>query len=128
MSNAAIISSSTHPARVVFDVRVVDELNIAETHCNASVLRVYPNPTNTQLTISLPNPSEGGAYTAESIEIYNIVGQNVGAYPCGRPEGGKTAPSLVERAGGEVIIDVSHLPAGLYFLKIDGKTVKFVKE
>jgi len=38
------------------------------------------------------------------------------------------APSLVERAGGEAIIDVSHLSAGMYFLKIDGKVGRFVKE
>jgi len=36
--------------------------------------------------------------------------------------------ALLERAEGEAIIDVSHLPAGLYFLKIDNKVVKFVKE
>jgi len=34
----------------------------------------------------------------------------------------------VERAGGEAIIDVSHLANGMYFLKINNKTVKFIKE
>jgi len=89
-----------------------DGVGIAETHRNASV-RVYPNPTTGQLTISLPNPSEGGAYTAENVEIYDVVGQNVGAYPCGRPE---------------MTIDISHLASGMYFLKVGNKTARFMKE
>ena len=48
------------------------------------------------------------------IEIFDIVGGEV--------------PSPSERAEGEVIIDVSHLAKGMYFLKKDGKVVKFVKE
>ena len=38
------------------------------------------------------------------------------------------APSLLERAGGEVIIDVSGLANGMYFLKVGNKTARFVKE
>jgi hypothetical protein len=43
-------------------------------------------------------------------------------------KGGELAPSLLERAGGEVIIDISHLTNGLYFLKIGDKILKIIKE
>jgi len=83
------------------------------------------------------------------ITIYNVVGQvvmqNTPLTPLkggtssatttdGRNsplEGGRgvsEAPSPSERAGGEVVIDVSGLANGMYFLKIDNKVVKFVKE
>ena len=88
-------------------------------------LRVYPNPTTGQLTISLPNPSEGGAYTAESVEIYDVAGRKTSPNPS---FGGELAPSLLERAGGEVLLDVSHLPAGMYFLKVNNQVYKFIKK
>jgi len=28
----------------------------------------------------------------------------------------------------EIIIDVSHLTNGMYFLKVEGKVIKFIKE
>jgi hypothetical protein len=75
--------------------------------------RVYPNPTNYELTIT---NYEGG-----EIEIFNVVGQCVGAYLCGRPAetGAGASPART--------IDVSHLAKGMYYLKIEGKVVKFVK-
>ena len=39
---------------------------------------------------------------------------------------GGQAPSLSERAEGEVVIDVSHPANGMYFLKIGNKTEKFI--
>ena len=39
---------------------------------------------------------------------------------------GRKAPSPLERAGGEVIIDISHLAKGLYFLKTNNKVTKFI--
>ena len=44
--------------------------------------------------------------------------------PLNPPEGGKL-PSFGGVGGG--VIDVSHLPAGVYYLKIKEKAVKFVK-
>jgi hypothetical protein len=78
---------------------------------------VFPNPTNNQLYLQGYEVTE-----LQSYEIFNVVGQCVGAYPCGRPAetGAGASPART--------IDVSHLAKGMYFLKINGKMVKFVKE
>ena len=106
-------------------------VGVVETD-NSPSLRVFPNPANGQLTISLPNPSKGGAYTAEDIEIYDVVGQNVLAPLI--PLRGELEPSSnagnfpLEGGLRGATIDISHLANGMYFLRVGGKTVKFVKE
>jgi len=82
-------------------------------------LMVCPNPTKGQLTISLPNPSEGGAYEAETVEIFNIVGQKLLS---------QNSPFEGGSGMSEITIDISHLANGMYYLKVNGKTVKFVKQ
>ena len=73
-----------------------------------SQIKIYPNPTAGQLTI------DNGQLTIENIEIFNLMGQRAMSF--------KSLPSL------ETTIDVSHLPPGIYFIKIGEKTAKFVKE
>ena len=90
-------------------------------------LRVFPNPAKNQLTISLPNPSEGGAYAAEVVEIYSIVGQKLYP-PFNSPEGGKYSPPSEGLEEATIVLDIFHLPAGMYFLKVGNKTARFVKE
>jgi len=77
----------------------------------APSVRIYPNPTNGKLSVVSSQLSEKGG----EIKIYDVVGQVVGAY-------------RIRPTEEETVIDISHLAAGLYFLKIDGKTVKVVKE
>ena len=114
-------------------------------------LKIYPNPAGNQLTIECGATKGEHAGSPLQIEIYDVVGQRVGTYQFpsfggagvvldsqttpsyGHPsEGGELAPSLSERVGGEVIIDISHLAKGMYFLKIytdKGITIKkFVKQ
>ena len=82
-------------------------VGIAETHCNASLqLRVYPNPTTGQLKITNYELRENTEYV-----IYSIVGQVV-----------------LEGVLQNNTINVESLASGMYFLKVDGKTVRFVKE
>jgi hypothetical protein len=45
------------------------------------------------------------------------MGRTVGAYGI-RPEIGKS----------EIVLDVSHLPSGIYFLRVGDKMAKFVKQ
>ena len=70
---------------------------------------VYPNPTTGQLRIEMQHAESN----KQQAEIYDIYGKKLSAF-C-------LLPSATE-------IDISHLSAGIYFLKIDGKVVKMVKE
>jgi hypothetical protein len=103
----------------------VSSTGVAGANGILSEIRVYPNPANTELRIHLPNPSERGAYM-ENIEIYNVMGQKLLA-PFNSPEGGKL-PSFGGAGGGEIVIDISHLAKGMYFLKVGNTVVRFVKE
>jgi hypothetical protein len=89
----------------------------------AASLRVYPNPTSGELIVN------NEQLTIENIEIYDVVGQCVYTSPS-PSKGGEKMPRIspLSEGVGEVNIDVSHLAKGIYFLKVDGKTVKFVKE
>jgi hypothetical protein len=71
-------------------------------------IQVYPNPAGNQLIIN------NGELIIENIEIYNVMGQMV--------------QSKIVNLQSEIVIDVSHLANGMYFLKVDGKVVRFVKE
>ena len=70
-------------------------------------LTIYPNPVTTELTIT-------SSSTVTFITITNLIGQTLFTQPCNS--------ALVQ-------VDVSNLPKGLYFIKINGTEVrKFVKE
>ena len=87
-----------------------DTVGIVNYLPETSNISIYPNPTDGQLRITNYKLRENTV-----IEIFSIVGQVVGAYRI-RPEATET------------IIDISHLSNGIYFMKIDGKTVKIVKQ
>jgi len=79
---------------------------------------VYPNPTSGELKVSLPNPSEGGAYKAweeMNIEVFDVFGRRMSI----------AHPSLRGGLGG---LDLSHLPSGIYFLKIQTETGVVVRK
>ena len=67
-------------------------------------IKIYPNPTTGQLRITNYELRENTV-----IEIFDIYG--------------KKFPSF----GGAGVVDISHLANGMYFLKIDNKTVKVIK-
>ena len=101
---------------------------LKEASSGSASVRIFPNPTTGQLTISLPNPSEGGAYDAQEVEIYDVVGQLMQSAPFNSPEGGKYSPPSEGLGEATIKIDISHLAAGMYFLKIGNNTARFVKE
>ena len=82
------------------------------------VLEVFPNPTTDFITIQT-QPSEGLQPSEGSVvEIYDMLGVKMQTTPSA-PQ-----PTLQE---GNLRIDVSHLPVGLYYVKIGDRIEKFVK-
>ena len=77
------------------------EVSIKEITQDLHNIKVYPNPTTGQLTIN------NEQLTIKSIEIYDIVGRNVGANLRVRPE------------NNEIIVDVSRFSNGIYIIKLN---------
>jgi len=75
-------------------------------------LQVYPNPTKNELRLQNYELQENSV-----IEIYSVVGQLV--YQINKSTNNQI---------NNITIDVSHLDNGMYYLKIDNKVVRFVKE
>ena len=72
---------------------------------NAS-LSAYPNPTSGMITITGLTPDK-------VLKIYSAVGTLVGSYTA---------------QGEEMTINLSHLSKGLYYINIEGKTIKVIKD
>ena len=80
-------------------------------------IKIFPNPTTGELHI------QSSKFKVQNVEIYDVHGKKVG---------GKFPSNLLEgwqpQADG-VVINISHLPAGIYFVKIANEIVgKFIKE
>jgi hypothetical protein len=76
---------------------------IAETQCIVSYPKIYPNPTTGQLII------DNGQLTIDNVEIYDVFGRKIVNYQL----------SIVNYQLSIVnSIDISHLPNGIYFLRI----------
>jgi hypothetical protein len=70
-------------------------------------VRLFPNPTSQQLTIDYSE-------SVKQLSIVNLLGQSL--------------KTLEINASGRMDVDVSELPSGVYFLKINEKAMKkFVK-
>ena len=88
----------------------VDELQV--TSCE---LRVYPNPTNGQLTIDNGELIiDNGELTMDNVKIYDMMGRTLN----------NCQFSIVNS---QLNTDISHFPAGVYFLRMGDKTAKVIK-
>jgi len=93
---------------------IVTDVGVVNYELRITNYVVYPNPTNGQLRITnyeLRNRTLSGA----EVEIFSIVGQVV-------------FTTRLSELPTETIIDISHLANGLYFLKIDNKMIKVMKQ
>ncbi|HYM20545.1 MAG TPA: T9SS type A sorting domain-containing protein [Candidatus Kapabacteria bacterium] len=80
---------------------------IEESHVQISSLQLSPNPAAGIITIyNLPED-------LHDISIFNILGERV--------------LGIQKPQGGEVTLNVSNFPAGIYFVNLGGKTYRFVK-
>jgi hypothetical protein len=91
-----------------FDSTIFDEVTVKTTETsiaeagNCSSLRVYPNPTSGELRV------ESGELRVESVEIFDVMG-SLTPVPSPNWRG-------VSEGRGEV--NISHLPPGIYFIRI----------
>ena len=77
---------------------------------------IYPNPANGELRIKGLETKHG-----EVIEMFDILGKRISSFSNPYKGGKQSHESYSEE--GEVVIDISHLPSGIYFIRID-KIVK----
>ena len=100
------VTQATTGANFV-DIRLNDGLALATTPASfaAAGLAVYPNPAHTQVTVAFP-PGLRKLATQTSLQFYDALGRLV------LEQAGQLS------ASGELTLDVSHLPAGVYALRL----------
>ena len=105
-SEAPFASASSADDSVQGGLRTRHSALRAEPQTNAHTLTVYPNPTNDLLHIELA----GGACIANAT-LYDLQGRTVAGAHAGAPQ-----------RGGAATINMRHVPAGVYMLRLtDGE-------
>jgi hypothetical protein len=74
-------------------------------------IRIYPNPTHNTLSI------EGVDALKQDIRIYNVLGVEVG----------HEIPTN-QKQDNRLVLDLSSLPMGVYFITIEGQSYKVFKQ
>ena len=69
-------------------------------------IAIYPNPFNNTISIDIADPQ------AHQVAVFNVMGERV----------------FVNRFHKHAAIDLSSFSKGLYFLRLDNKTIKISKE
>jgi hypothetical protein len=109
MTNNAIVSNIFYPAKVEIELVIVD-VGIEENGMLDVI--IYPNPTMGELTI------DNGELTITNIEIYDVFGR-------------KQSSNHRITSSSHHLINISNLPAGIYFIKVTAQenvyTQKIVK-
>ncbi len=80
-------------------------VDIEEIYANNKI-SIYPNPVNNLMTIYSKEP-------IQKIEIIDISGKLIKA---------------ISNKSNKTIIDVSDLKAGIYFVKVDSESLRFIKQ
>jgi len=84
-----------------------------------SAIIVYPNPTSGKLRM------ENGELRIRDVEIFDLIGRKQMLRQAQQP---KTESRKGEEEKGEMVIDISGLSAGVYFLKINTDAGEVVKK
>ena len=94
-----------------------EEVGINQPSQELSKIEVYPNPTTGELRISLAGGGlrgwNNGELRIENVEIFDVYGRKLN--------------HLITSSSNH-LINISHLPAGVYFLKAGLQTIKIVKQ
>jgi len=113
---------------IPLDLAVTDTINIVFTITDEGIkttlgtvgvltqrmpeIKIYPNPTTGELRI------ESGELRINTVEIFDVFGRSVGINTQVRPE----------NSGSEIVINISHLSVGVYFLKINTEIGQVIKK
>ncbi len=120
INNRIYINRKTHNnetirANGIYIVKVKNTPNSVSMNKEHENIKLFPNPAGDYITIQ---PSEGlEPSEGYKVQIFNTLGIDVS------PAGGGV--SGVD--GGGFRMDISHIPAGVYFIRIGNKVEKFVK-
>ena len=86
---------------------------------NAGNFSISPNPATDYIDIQIPEGTGTDRTLKDAVRVYDVLGVCV-------LEHTYTPPDPLSR-GGEIRLDVSGLAAGVYFVRVGGRVLKFVK-
>ena len=90
-------------------IKIEDGVGIEELRIENGELRIFPNPTRGKLTI------DNGQLTMDNVEVFDVYGR-------------KQKTIINYQLSIINSIDISHLPAGIYFVKIRTEAGEVVKK
>ena len=90
-------------------------VSIKQLTVDSEELRVYPNPTNGQLRITIAKNEANELRNVENVEIFDMTGHLVYSY------------GLTVLPSNGLTFDISRLPNGVYYLKVGKQFAKIVK-
>lgn len=98
--NTASIYFDNNPAIITNTFNTEFIASLTNEDINAGTFSVYPNPTNSNVQVSLQNSTDA----IQNITIYDVLGKSV-----------KTINKLLSN---EISVDVSNFSKGIYFIEI----------
>ncbi len=104
--------------------------SVEDNFISESGISVVPNPASDYIEIMISSDSKGACplVSSNEIEIYDVLGNVVWKF---NSVASKSTSVPINRdtyaGGGQVRIDITHLPRGVYFVRIGGRVEKFVK-
>jgi hypothetical protein len=108
--NYVMFSMPANAVTLTAEFMVIQGTGVKESTMNNEQLIIYPNPTTGEIRLT----NLDFRLTIDDIKIYDVVG--------------RLQQSKIVNLQSEIVLDISHLANGLYFLKVGDKTVKVIKE
>ncbi|MDR2970324.1 MAG: putative Ig domain-containing protein [Bacteroidales bacterium] len=116
-------TNSAGNATKALAIKIEDGVGIEELTIDNGQLTIYPNPTTGELVVS-------SEYRVVSMEVFDMVGRKYEVPCCARNDGGNSPPFMEgwqPQADG-VVLDISHLSAGIYVVKIRTEAGEVVRK
>ena len=87
-----------------------EKTDIEELEITNHELRIYPNPVKNELKI------DNGELTINNVEVFDVLGRM------------QNAESRMQNGEKEMIINISHLPSGIYFVRVSTELGEVIKK